>query len=208
MGACTMHLVNGFKMLCSFVHLASTKVVLSSCSLGPLWKHWSALQKEPCAHSPQDRKVSKANSVHVTGLSFCQSSTITDSISHSKFCGILHLSCLSAKSQHTTWRGFPLRANLTNHLGWDHHFLSLCLLIRVPQQARRKVGQTVDKEWALGFNSGKDVISGEVSKCQGAYTLFVFIWPLSNCFISTCISEFLQWSDTGNAQQGNHHHPL
>lgn len=136
---CTEHLVKGFEMFCSSVHMASTKVVVSSCSPRRLWKHWPALQRKrwtltlnrevmvSTAHSARDR------------LDFWRLSTMTGPMSHSTFWGILSLSRLSAKSQHTTWGGFLLRAILTNHPGWEQHFLSLCLLIGVSQQDHRKV---------------------------------------------------------------------
>lgn len=140
-------------------------------------------------------------------LDFWRLSTMTGSTSHSKFWGILSLSRLSAKSQHTTWGGFLLRAILTNHPGWEQHFLSLCLLIGVSQQDHRKVVQAVDKEWAWGFNTGGKSSLGRF-KYVKMYVCFIFFRPSSIRDISTCISEFLQWRDTGNTQQGNHHHPL
>lgn len=98
-------------------HRGSTKVVVSSCSLRP--KHWSALQRKPWTLT-LNRKfiVSEAHSAR-DRLDFWCSSTMAGSTSHRKFWGILSLSRLSAKSQHTTWRGSLLRAVLTNQLAWD-----------------------------------------------------------------------------------------
>lgn len=169
-------------MFCSSVHMGSTKVVVCSCSVRTLWKHWSALQRKPWTLT-LNRKVSKADSAR-DGLDFCCWSTATGLTCHSKFWGILSLSWFSAKSQHTTWRGFLLRANLTNHLGWDQHFLSLCLLIGVSQQDHRKVVQTVNKEWASGSNTVEGVVSGEVSNVN-MYILILYLFDLCLIVIYT-----------------------
>lgn len=97
------------------------------------------------------------------------------------------------RAQHKSWRVILLWANLTNQLGWDQYFLSLCLLTRVSQWEHWTEVKTVNKAGPL-----VDGVRGRLKNIKVP----------SNHFISSCISELLQWRDTGYTKQGDHHHPV